>query len=211
MIRINLLTSERKVVKKKVAFQLAQKLTLGCTLILIASALVIGWRYWSLNKESARLDAEIASAQTETARLHSIISQVQQFEQRRAQLQQRVALIDQLRKDQSGPVHMLDQISRALPPMLWLTDLKQGADPNEVLIEGKCTTQNGVSDFVANLEGSGYFKKSVDIVSSVTEPMAQPPGELVRFTLHAVFQQPASTAKGAPAAGSAGPKAGAVD
>ena len=55
--------------------------------------------------------------------------QVQQFEQRKAQLQQRVALIEQLRKDQTGPVHMLDQISRALPPMLWLTELKQGAAP----------------------------------------------------------------------------------
>ena len=55
--------------------------------------------------------------------------QVQQFEQRKAQLQQRVALIEQLRKDQTGPVHMLDQISRALPPMLWLTELKQTATP----------------------------------------------------------------------------------
>ena len=35
------------------------------------------------------------------------------------------ALIEQLRKDQTGPVHMLDQISRALPPMLWLTEMKQ--------------------------------------------------------------------------------------
>ena len=38
-------------------------------------------------------------------------------------------LIEQLRNGQTGPVHMLDQISRALPPMLWLTELKQaGAD-----------------------------------------------------------------------------------
>ena len=53
---------------------------------------------------------------------------MQQFEQRKAQLQQRVALIEQLRKSQTGPVHMLDQISRALPPMLWLTELKQAGD-----------------------------------------------------------------------------------
>jgi type IV pilus assembly protein PilN len=122
MIKINLLTVERKAAKKKVAgFQSAQKLTLGCTLILLAAGLGIGWRYFSLQKQSTQLDLDISAAQQETTRLHSIITQVQQFEQRKAQLQQRVALIEQLRRDQTGPVHMLDQISRSLPTMLWLT------------------------------------------------------------------------------------------
>jgi len=189
MIRINLLTVERKAAKKKVvAFQSAQKLTLGCTLILLAAGLGIAWRYWSLQKQSAQLDVDISSAQQETQRLHSIITQVQQFEQRKAQLQQRVALIEQLRRDQTGPVHMLDQISRSLPPMLWLTELKQvGPD---VLIDGNSTTQTGVSDFVVNLESSGYFKRSVDIVGTASQPLPQPPGELVKFTLRAQFQTP---------------------
>ena len=94
--------------------------------------LFIGWRYWTVNHDSAELDKEIAAAQQETTRLHSVIEQVQQFEQRKAQLQQRVVLIEQLRKGQTGPVHMLDQISRALPPMLWLTEVKQtGADDRD--------------------------------------------------------------------------------
>ena len=91
---------------------------------------------------------------------------MQQFEQRKAQLQQRVALIEQLRKDQTGPVHMLDQISRALPPMLWLTELKQRPTPTKCVIDGRCTTLTGLSDFVGNLEASGYFKRSVEIVST---------------------------------------------
>ena len=68
--------------------------------------------------------------------------QVQQFEQRKAQLSQRVTLIEQLRKGQTGPVHMLDQISRSLPPMLWLTELKQGGS-GEVVVDGRCTTLSG--------------------------------------------------------------------
>jgi type IV pilus assembly protein PilN len=195
MIKINLLASERKVVKKRAAFQAGQKLTIACSLILIVTALVVGWRYWSLEKDSAALDAEIGNAQKETARLHSIITQVQQFEQRKGQLQQRVTLIEQLRKDQTGPVHMLDQISRALPPMLWLTRLRQTPNPNEVLIDGECTNQSSVSDFVANLEASGFFKKSVDIVSSTAAPMPQPPGELVKFSLRAEFQRPGEATK----------------
>ena len=106
-----------------------------------------------------------------------------------AQLSQRVTLIEQLRKGQTGPVHMLDQISRSLPPMLWLTELKQGGS-GEVVVDGRCTTLTSLSDFVANLEASGYFKRSIDIVSTSTETMPQPPGELIKFSIKAVFQQP---------------------
>jgi type IV pilus assembly protein PilN len=199
MIRINLLAAEHEKSKKKAVTlgTAGQKLTIGCSLILVLSVLFIGWRYWALSRDSNQIDAEIAAAQQETTRLHSVIQQVQQFEQRKAQLQQRVVLIEQLRKGQTGPVHMLDQISRALPPMVWLSELKQaGAD---VIIDGKSTTQTGVSEFVANLEASGYFKRSVDIVSTQTETMPQPPGELVKFSLKATFQQPGDTPT--PAAG----------
>jgi type IV pilus assembly protein PilN len=191
MIKINLLTIERQRGKKKAAgFELGQKLIVACTLVLLVAALFVGWRYWSLDKASKRLDADIVTAQNEVARLRTIIAEVQQFEQRSAQLRQRVALIEQLRRDQTGPVHMLDQISRALPPMLWLTDVKQGANPNEVLIEGRCTTLTGLSDFVGNLEQSGYFRRSVEIVGSQTEALTTPPSELVRFSIRAQFQPP---------------------
>ena len=190
MIRINLLAAERDRGKKKAVTlgTVGQKLTIGCSLILVLAGLFVGWRYWTVTRDSAELDKEITAAQQETARLHSIIQQVQQFEQRKAQLQQRVVLIEQLRKGQTGPVHMLDQISRALPPMLWLTEVKQTG--GDIVIDGKCTTPIGVSDFVANLEASGYFKRSIEIVSTTSEPMPQPPGKLIKFSIKAVFQQP---------------------
>ena len=190
MIRINLLAVERDRNKKKAVTlgTAGQKLTIGCSIILVLALSFIGWRYVALSRESTQLDADIISAQQETTRLHSVIQQVQQFEQRKAQLQQRVVLIEQLRKGQTGPVHMLDQISRALPPMLWLTEVKQTA--TDIVIDGKCTSPIGVSDFVANLEASGYFKRSIDIVSTSTEAMPQPPGELIKFSIKAVFQQP---------------------
>lgn len=202
MIRINLLAVERDRAKKMaVTFQAGQKLTVGCSLILILAVLFIGWRYWTVTRESDQLDAEIAASQEETARLRSIIVQVQQFEQRRAQLQQRVVLIEQLRKGQTGPVHMLDQISRGLPPMLWLTELKQVGD--DVVVDGKCTTLNGLSDFVANLEASGYFKRSIEIVSTLVEPAPPPAGDLIRFSIRARFQQPGDVAPTAGADASA--------
>jgi type IV pilus assembly protein PilN len=191
MIRINLLSVERKASKRApIAFHAGQMVTVGCGAILVVAALLVGWRYWVLQRESAQIDMDIASAEQETLRLHAVILQVQQFEQQKAQLQQRVVLIEQLRKSQTGPVHMLDQISRALPPMLWLTELKQMND-DSVLIDGRCLVVTSLTDFVTTLEASGYFKKSIDIVSSQTESMAAPPGELIKFTIKATFQPPA--------------------
>ncbi len=200
MIKINLLAGERKAAKKsKVPFQIGQQLTTVCALILLVAAGLIGWRYFSLTQQSTALDADIATAQQETQRLRSVIQQVQQFEQRKAQLQQRVQLIEQLRKNQTGPVHMLDQISRALPPMLWLTELRQGENPNEVVLQGRVTTLTGLSDFVGNLEASGYFKRSIEIVS--TDAEADKTGaELIRFNIKAQFQQPGAAAEPAPTA-----------
>ena len=204
MIRINLLAVEKDRGKKKKAVSFgttSQKLTIGCSIILVLAMSFIGWRYWALARMSTQLDTEISAAQQETARLHSVIQQVQQFEQRKAQLQQRVVLIEQLRKGQTGPVHMLDQISRALPPMLWLTAMKQtNAD---VMIEGKATNLTDLSEFVSNLEASGYFKRSVEIVNTQTDP-ASTAAQLIRFTVKAVFQQPGDASPAAPVAKAGG-------
>jgi type IV pilus assembly protein PilN len=198
MIRINLLAKERTRTKAKVAFDVGQKLTVACSLILLAALLLVGWRYWSLKRESARVDAEIVAAQREAERLRTIIEQANQFEERKGQLERRVVLIEQLRRQQIGPVHMLDQISRALPPMLWLTEVKQANATPDVVIEGRCTALTSLSDFVSNLERSGYFKKSVEIVSTTTENVP-PRGELIKFSIKAVFHMPGEPAPAPPA------------
>jgi type IV pilus assembly protein PilN len=188
MIRINLLDGPRKRAKAVRTLQPAQKVAIASGGVLLLAVLVVGWRYWTLQQESRQLDVAIAGARQETARLRGIIQQVQEFEQRKAQLQQRAGLIEQLRQKQSGPVHLLDEISRALPPALWLTELKQTDD--SVVIDGRCLALTELSDFVANLEASGYFRKSIEIVSSQTEALPAAPGQLVRFSIKAQFQQP---------------------
>jgi type IV pilus assembly protein PilN len=191
MIRINLLAVERQRSKKKLALPVGQKLILGCSLILVGAVAFMGWRYWALGREADKINKDIQAAQRETARLQSIIQQVRQFEQRKAQLQERVALIEELRKGQTGPVHMLDQISRAMPAFLWLNELKQTG--NDIVMDGSCTNLNGLSDFVANLEASGYFKRPVEIVGTTAEALpatAQQQGELIKFNIRAQFQVP---------------------
>jgi type IV pilus assembly protein PilN len=212
MIEINLIAPERKAITtSSFSFQTPQKVTVLCSLTLIATSGLIGWRFWAVTHDSARLDQEISSAQQEMQRLHPVIQQVQQLEEQRAQLQQRVGLIEELRRNQAGPVHMLDQISRALPGRLWLTGLKQGADPNEVLVEGRAISLTSLSDFVANLEASGYFKRSVEIVSTLAESIEGRPDDLIRFQVRAMFQQPGAPAAPAPPAAAASAPATAAE
>jgi type IV pilus assembly protein PilN len=202
VIKINLISAERRATKKKVVFDKTQQITAVCGCILVVTLAVVGWRVWGIHRDETRVDTQVADAQRETARLHAVLTQVQQFEQRKAQLQQRVTLIEQLRRDQIGPVHMLDQISVALPASVWLAELKQTPVPNEVIIDGRSLSLTGLSDFVANLERSGYFQRSVEIISSTTDTNGQ--GELIRFQIRAVFKtpgEPAATAADAKGAG----------
>jgi type IV pilus assembly protein PilN len=196
VIRINLVNSERKAVSRKIAFDPTKQITAVCLAITLVTLLVIGWRMRVLSADDARVEEAIVAAQRETTRLHAIIEQVRQFELRKAALQQRVTLIEQLRTQQVGPVLMLDQVSQALPPNVWLLELKQTSTAGEVLIDGKSLALTGISDFVANLEHSGYFEHSVEIVSSTTEVNGQ--DEIVRFQVKGLFRDPSAPAPPAP-------------
>jgi type IV pilus assembly protein PilN len=189
MIRINLLATDRgtaAVKKKSSGVTAAQRVTIGAALILVSTVVLVGWWFWSLREQNMKLDADIIRAETEANQLRSVLSKVQQFESRKAQLQQRVTLIEQLRKGQQGPVHILDEVSKALPDRLWLISMTQhGAD---YTIAGQTTSLTGVSDFVANLEASPWFKRPVEIVDSTLEQ--SPNGDLVRFTVRATTTNP---------------------
>ena len=188
MIRINLLGVERKPVARKTpSFDVGQRLTVACSLILVAALVGVGWWYWSLNNESARLDAEILARQQEAQRLQSLLAEVQRFEAQRAQLQQRVQLIEQLRSGQSIPVQLLDHVSRSIPEMMWLTQMTQ--EGGAVTIDGRSTTLIGLSDFVGNLGNGPLLKKPIEIVKSQVESSAAATGtapvELINFTVKA--------------------------
>jgi type IV pilus assembly protein PilN len=187
MIRINLLAVERGGRTRATIIPAAHRVTISASLILLGTALVIGWWFWSLRQTSHQIDEEIARAEVETQQLRSVLAQVQQFETRKAQLQQRVTLIEQLRRGQSGPVHMLDEISRSLPERLWLTEMSQKGQ--EITLAGMTTSMTGLSDLIAGLESSSWFKKPVDIIDSqvASDPKT---GDLVKFSVKATFHNP---------------------
>jgi Tfp pilus assembly protein PilN len=196
VIRINLLGVERQKTKKAIVFDVAQRITLACSLIVVLAALLIGWWYWSINEESTRVDAEIVAATQEAARLQSLLAEVREFEGRRAQLQ------------------LLDHVSRSLPDMLWLTEVVQ--DGNALTISGRSMTLISLSDFVGNLGRSPLLTKPIEIVQSQVESVspkggqAGQPVEVITFEVKAQIAVPEGAAggPGAAAAGAAAPAAG---
>jgi len=186
MIRINLLAERRDKSPVQPGFQFAQKITVIGSLILVLAAVGIGWRYWALGQMAATADRELGEARREEQRLSQILRQVQEFEARREQLQQRATLIDELRRGQSAPVHIIDQVSRAIPEMTWLTELRQ--EGFDVTIQGRCLTLTSLSDFVGNLEASRYFKRPVEILSSEVVPGQGGAPDIIQFTIRGSFQ-----------------------
>ena len=187
MIRINLLAVDRDRTKRGALIPAAQRVTIAASLILIITFLGVGWWFWSLHTTSIRVDEDLAKGEREMQQLRSVLSQVQKFEASKAQLQQRVNLIEQLRRGQSGPVHILDEINKAVPERLWLTDLTEKGD--DIMLAGMTTSFSGLSDFVANLETSNWFKKPIDIVDSQVIPDAKT-GDIFKFSIKAVFNNP---------------------
>jgi type IV pilus assembly protein PilN len=201
MIRINLLGVERKQTRRAATFDIGKRVTLACSLTLVVAAAGVAFWFWSLTEASKQVDRDIAAAKDQQARLNSLIKEVSQYEARRAQLQQRVVLIEQLRKGQSLPVQLLDYVSKSVPEMLWLTTMEQEGLAS-VTIEGRATTMIAVSDFVANLGGTTFFKKPIDIVQTKAE--SDKNGlDMVEFTVKAQLanapepEAPARGAKGA--------------
>src|SRR5262245_18705338 len=187
MIRVNLIAGERRAAKAAGrSMDIAQRATLGGTALLILTALAVGGRYWAMWQAESRVETAIAAAKREEARLAEVLKQVADFEAQREELQRRVTLIDELRRGQNAPVHLVDEISRSLPEMTWLTNLKQ--EGYDVTLQGRCLSLTALSDFVGNLEATRYFKKPVEIVSSEVVKGEKDGPELISFTVKGSFQ-----------------------
>jgi type IV pilus assembly protein PilN len=207
MIRINLLETDRRSAKAAApGMQAGQKMMVIGSLVLVLTAVGVGWRYWALGQQKAEIARNIDAANREEARLQEIIRQVQEFENRRKTLEARVALIDELRKGQSAPVHMLDQISKSLPDMTWLVSITQ--DGYTLTIQGRCLTLTSLSDFIGNLEASRYFIRPVEIVESSVAPASTGGPELIQFTIRGTFQMAGVDSVAPPPPGTQGGRRG---
>lgn len=198
MIKINLIAgTEKGKAREKAAPRLEGSGVLGQNVLMIGvvvlAALVVGWRWTSLASEHRRLAAEIVRAEQEKERLQAIIKKGEEYKAKKDLLARKIELVSQLKRNQSGPVHLLDEISKQLPDFLWLDTMNEAAW--NVMINGKATTYNAVSNFYNNLTASHYFQNVV--MGPIT---AIPAGVSFSLTCTFVPQTTAAAPEDAPTA-----------
>ncbi len=162
MIRINLLTEARAAAARKKSPLLPSGARLNNLILLggvVAGLLYIGIMALVLTSRSKNLDVEIARAQEEVARLKSIIDEVKGYEDKKASLEAKIQLINNLKTNQKGPVRLMDEISKALPDLVWLSDLNVSGD--QVALKGKTLSPNAVATYLENLKKSPFFAEPV--------------------------------------------------
>jgi len=105
--------------------------------------------------------------QREYDRLKPIIEEVEAFKKRNAELRHKIEVIEQLKANQYGPVRLMDEVSKALPELLWLTDL--GVSGGALSMRGQALNENAVANFIANLGASPFFSEPVLKIMSQSE------------------------------------------
>jgi type IV pilus assembly protein PilN len=162
LIRINLLTEARAAAAKKKGPALPTGAKLNNLLLIggvVLGLLYIGVMALVLTNHRRRLDEEIGKAKEEVARLKSIIDEVKGYEDKKKSLEEKIALINNLKTNQKGPVRLMDEISKALPDLVWLSDLSIQGD--QLTLKGKTLSPNAVATYLENLKKSPYFAEPV--------------------------------------------------
>ncbi len=159
MIRINLLGQVRpKSARRPVDTGAALPVVfIGAGLVL--GALVLGFFYYTWQKQLNEENARIKVLTAQKADLEQTKLQVEAFEKQKVVLQQRVATIEQLQRDRTGGQELLDMIANTVSRTenLWLTEMTRKG--NTLAMEGSSASINSVANFITSLKRSGYFQK----------------------------------------------------
>jgi Tfp pilus assembly protein PilN len=159
MIRINLLGQVRpKSARRPVDTGAALPVVfIGAGLVL--GALVLGFFYYTWQKQLNEENARIKVLTAQKADLEQTKLQVDAFEKQKVVLQQRVATIEQLQRDRTGGQELLDMVANTVSRTenLWLTEMTRKG--NTLAIEGSSASINAVANFITALKRSGYFSK----------------------------------------------------
>jgi len=168
MIKINLLAEGKRPVVARRARpamvgggagpELANLLLVGG--IVLGLLVAAGW-WFMLAQKIKQKDREIVAAQKEVDELAQVIKEVEEYKAKKAELERKIEVINTLKDNQRGPVQIMDEVSRALPELLWLTNMDVTA--NTINLRGSAFNMSAVANFMDNL----------DKVESFAEPILQ--------------------------------------
>jgi type IV pilus assembly protein PilN len=165
MVKINLLAEgKRPIIARRAKQPLLQfsgtnAANLMLMSLIIASVLSAVVWYFVLENKIKKKDADIKVAQKEVAELQQVIKEVEEFKRRRDELTRKVQIITDLKNNQRGPVQIMDEVSRALPELLWLTNMD--VTPNAINFRGTAMNMSAVANFIENLDRVEPFREPI--------------------------------------------------
>ena len=153
MARINLLPwrQEERARRNKEFITLVVAVTLLSLLAAFAT-----WSYFN-NELAEQLDAN-ALIEQENVRLDKALVEIDSLEQRREDIISRMQVIQDLQGRRPVPVRIWDDLAKAIPPALYLTNLKREGDV--LTLTGLADNPNVVSSLIRNLDSSKWMGNS---------------------------------------------------
>jgi Tfp pilus assembly protein PilN len=118
--------------------------------------------WWTLDKETTRLQQDLQRAIAENQRLADVKAKYEASRRKADLFERRVKIIDDLKEAQKGPVNLLDLVATTVnkTDAVWLESMTN--DGKNLNFIGVALSPDAVADLMANLRRTGAFK-SVEI------------------------------------------------
>lgn len=164
MIKVNLLSPEKKDVTPGLGATETfaddtRENKVSVPAIIGASVLtvfIIGGMYFLQSNKLSDVKKSLEERKARLVELEEVLQTLKILENTKKVLKNKVDIIQSLNARKQVAVKMMDQLSRALPEMVWLTNMK--FSNNIVSLSGSALSNNLVADFINNLKSTNYFK-----------------------------------------------------
>lgn len=148
-------------------------MTLVVAVILVA--LLSAFATWSyFNNELEEQRNANALIEQENSRLDTALTEIDSLEQRREDIISRMQVIQDLQGRRPVPVHLWDDMANAIPPALYINNLKREGDL--LTLTGLADNPNVVSSLIRNLDSTKWMGGSAvrNIQQNITAYQATP-------------------------------------
>lgn len=125
---------------------------------LLITASLMGFWWFSLQRDHAKLQSDMAAAQRKKQELAVLEAKVKEKEATRDAFERRVKVIADLEAKRSGPVDLLSMISNTVSQTdaVWLDSMNDTG--TEINLKGQALDVHALANLMGNLQRTGYFK-----------------------------------------------------
>ncbi len=193
MIKVNLLSPEKKDLAHGVAATesfadeaKANELSVPAIIgAIVLTIFIIGGMYFLQSNKFSDVKKSLEVRKARLTELEDVLETLKVLENTKKILKNKVDIIQSLNARKQVAVKMMDQLSRALPEMVWLSNMK--FNNRTLSLKGSALSNNLVADFINNLKSTNYFK-SIKFKDSVRKKKSGV--DVFDFRLDCTFSDP---------------------